>query len=528
MKPIISFFSILVITTVLHAQDLNDLWHHKDLTSDNVPGVSLRQAQEYLKGRPSRKVIVAIIDSGYELDHDAFQTNTWVNTDEIAGNGVDDDGNGYVDDINGWNFIGGPEGNVINETMELTREYRRLKPKYENAPESRSSEYKYWKKIEEHYLKESQETLETASRFFNRYNGVSHQYKLLAGYAMVDTLTIEALQGIQSQDSIVMMADNYLSRILGYFDGKASLDQVLSLFDGGLGYYDYKGNYAYNLDFDPRGVVGDDASDYEDRSYGNNQIDEVGGYGGDHGTHVAGIVGGKAGETTIGITENVEFMFVRAVPSGDERDKDVGNAIRYAVDNGAQVINMSFGKDYSPNQEYVREAVKYAESKGVVMVHAAGNDGKNNDEALSFPDGSISRKKKSNSWIEVGASSKNYNEDLVASFSNYGKQNVDLFAPGVEIISSVPGNAYEPNSGTSMAAPVVAGVSALLLSYFPDLKASEVKDILLQSATRVDLNVTKPGSKDMIKFADLSRTGGIVNAFEAVKLADKRYKVELR
>ncbi len=528
MKLFLSFCVLVGLAASINAQDLNDLWHHKDLADNDIPGVSLKQAQEYLEGRPSKKVIVAIIDSGYELDHDAFQTNTWVNEGEIAGNGKDDDGNGYVDDINGWNFIGGAEGNVINETMELTREYRRLKPKYENVAEGRSAEYKYWKEVEEAYLAESEEAMAAAEGFLSRYNGVPHQYKLLAGYAMVDTLSIEALEGIESQDSVVIAADNYLTRILGYFEGQATLDQILSLFEGGVGYYDYQGNYAYNLDFDPRNLVGDDAEDLKNRSYGNNQIDEVGGFGGSHGTHVAGIVGGKVGETTIGISENVEFMFIRAVPSGDERDKDVGNAIRYAADNGAQVINMSFGKDYSPDQDYVRKAVKYAESKGVLMVHAAGNDGKNNDEALSYPDGSISKSKKSKSWIEVGASSKNYNEALPAEFSNYGKQNVDLFAPGVNIMSAVPGNTYQANSGTSMAAPVVAGVSALLLSYFPDLEASEVKEILLQSTTKVDLEVNKPGSEEKINFSELSKTGGIINAYEAVKMADQRVKIKLR
>lgn len=528
MKQFFSLCVVLGLATSITAQDLNNLWHHKDLSNDNIPGVSLKQAQDYLKGRPSRKVIVAIIDSGYELDHDAFQTNMWVNADEIPGNGKDDDGNGYVDDVNGWNFIGGAEGNVINETMELTREYRRLKPKYENAPESRSAEYKYWKIIEEDYLAESEEAFSSAEQFFDRYNGVSYQYKLLSGYAMVDTLTTEVLEGINSQDSVVIVANNYISRILKFYGGKASLDQVLDLFGEAVEYYDYQGNYAYNLEFDPRDLVGDDSENFENRSYGNNRIDEVDGFGGSHGTHVAGIVGGKAGETTIGITENVEFMFIRAVPSGDERDKDVASAIRYAADNGAQVINMSFGKEYSPDEDYVRQAVKYAESKGVLMVHAAGNDGKNNDEIGSYPDGSISKSKKSKNWIEVGASSISYDESLPAGFSNYGKRNVDLFAPGVNIMSAIPGNTYKANSGTSMAAPVVAGVSALLLSYFPDLEASEVKEILMLSSTKVDFEVTKPGSQDKVKFSELSKTGGIINAYEAVKLADKRVKIKPR
>lgn len=506
------------------AQESEGLWHHADLKADGIPGVSLKQAMEYLDGRPSNKVIVAIIDSGYELDHEAFKGQLWVNAGEVAGNGKDDDGNGFVDDVNGWNFIGGAGGNITNETLELTREYRRLKPKYENAKPSKSAEYKYWKTIEEDYLVESSEALASANGFFDRYNSVGRYYSLLSGYAEVDTLSVDILNEINSPDSTVMEADEYLTRILNYLGGSGTVDDVKSLFAGGLDYYDYQANYAYNVDYDPRSKVGDNAAKLDEKGYGNNEVGEVSGFGGSHGTHVAGIVGGKG----YGINENVEFIFVRTVPSGDERDKDVANSIIYAVDNGAKVINMSFGKEYSPDQDYVRKAVKYAESKGVVMVHAAGNDGKNNDEKLSFPDGSISSKKKSDSWIEVGASSRNYDENLPASFSNYGKGSVDLFAPGVQVMSSVPGNSYEANSGTSMASPVVAGVSALLLSYFPDLSASEVKDILLQSAVKVDLEVTKPGSEEKVPFSELSKTGGIVNAFEAVKLADKRVKLSNR
>ena len=250
-----------------------------------------------------------------------------------------------------------------------------------------------------------------------------------------------------------------------------------------------------------------------------------------HGTHVAGIVGGQPDAATIGVTDNVEFMMIRTVPNGDERDKDVANSIRYAVDNGAMVINMSFGKEYSPDQEYVREAVKYAENAGVLMVHAAGNDGKNNDEKLSFPDGSISDRRKADSWIEVGASSSSYDESLPASFSNYGENSVDLFAPGVQILSSVADNGYESLSGTSMASPVVAGVAALLMSYFPELEASDIKEILMESVTKIDLEVLQPTEGDeevRVPFSSLSRTGGIVNAYEAVKLADQRATIRPR
>ncbi|MEM6642642.1 MAG: S8 family serine peptidase [Bacteroidota bacterium] len=518
-KFLFACISNLVILYQIQAQDL---WHHSDLDADGVPGISLNKAMQYLEGRPSKKVTVAIIDSGYEITHDAFKDKVWTNKEEVAGNGKDDDGNGFIDDINGWNFIGGPQGNVINETMELTREYRRLLPKFKDAEPSKSKEYKYWKEIEEAYLKEKEEAFSSAKAFLDRYNGLRYDYQLLSGYARVDTLSVEAMRAISSEDSVILVARQNLGGIVGYLGGSATIDQILALLDDGYQYYDYQYNYAYNLGFNPRVLVGDDLTDLDEKGYGNAEIYDVSGFGGSHGTHVAGIVGGK----DYGIVKDVEFMFLRTVPSGDERDKDVANSIIYAVDNGAQVINMSFGKGYSPDQEYVREAVRYAEEKGVLMVHAAGNDGKNNDKSPSYPDGSISRKKKSDAWIEVGASSAEYSEELPANFSNYGKQNVDLFAPGVQILSSVPGNSFEPNSGTSMASPVVAGVSALLLSYFPDLSALEVKEILMKSVTEVDLEVTQPGSDKKVKFSSLSKTGGIVNAYEAVKLADQRVKLE--
>jgi subtilisin family serine protease len=515
---------LVVFASFLSAQDLNNLWHHKDLATDSVPGVSLEAAKAYLEGRPSNKVVVAIIDSGFELDHEALKDNLWFNEDEVAGNGMDDDQNGYVDDINGWNFIGGTSGNITNETMELTREYRRLTADNENGPSKKSKEYDYWKEIEAAYLSESEEARLEAARFFIVYDAIPYQYQLLSGYARVDTLSVEVLELINSPDSAVMLADDFLTRILMFMGGEASQDELMAQFEDGMSYYDYQGNYAYNLDFDPRDLVGDQPGDLSDRFYGNNDVAEVGGYGGSHGTHVAGIVGGS----TIGISDQVEFMCIRAIPSGDERDKDVANAIRYAADNGAQIINMSFGKGYSPNEAYVQEAVQYAEKKGVLMIHAAGNDGSDNDEVTSYPDGRTSKRKKSKNWIEVGASSNSFDQDLPASFSNYGRESVDLFAPGVDIVSSMPDNTYEPNSGTSMAAPVVAGVSALLLSHFPDLTAAEIKEILVASSTKADLEVLKPGSDELVPFSSLSKTGGVINALEAVKLAVKRAKIELR
>ena len=280
-------------------------------------------------------------------------------------------------------------------------------------------------------------------------------------------------------------------------------------------------DYQLNLGFDPRGIVGDDYSNVHEKYYGNNHVD---GPEADHGTHVGGIVGAvyNNGIGMNGIARNVQLMIIRCVPNGDERDKDVANAIRYAVDNGARVINMSFGKSFSPQKAAVDAAAQYAAEKNVLLVHAAGNDGKNIDKAANFPTDIYETKKKCPTWLEVGASDQ-YVNSLPASFSNYGKKNVDVFAPGVDIYSTVPGNKYQNNSGTSMAAPVASGVAATLMSYYPELTAKDVKAIMMKSAVKyIKTNVPMPGNPDkMVPFKSLSVTGGVINLYYALQLAEK-------
>jgi hypothetical protein len=267
--------------------------------------------------------------------------------------------------------------------------------------------------------------------------------------------------------------------------------------------------FGYNLDFDSRSIVGDNYADINEMNYGNNHID---GPAGEHGTHVAGIVGAsRDGKGMDGICPNAELMIIRCVPDGDERDKDVANAIIYAVNNGAKVINMSFGKAYSPFKARVDEAVKYAESKGVLLVHAAGNDNKNVDKKDNFPTAKYISGGECTTWLEIGASDRNP-ESLKASFSNYGRKTVDVFAPGVDIYSTVPGKKYEAMSGTSMASPVTAGVAAAIWSYYPQLTATEVKNLILESAVDysrqqmpLDEN-RKRNWKEKIFFGNMPRT----------------------
>jgi subtilisin family serine protease len=283
--------------------------------------------------------------------------------------------------------------------------------------------------------------------------------------------------------------------------------------------------YSSNPKFDPRDIVGDNYQDPYEKYYGNNQVKPLPGPYGDHGTHVAGIIGAdRTNEKGIkGIADNVRLMAIRAVPNGDERDKDIANAIYYAVDNGAHIINLSAGKSDSPNKVVVDKAVQYAELKGVLIIHASGNESANCDVETYFPVPLYENGKTARNWINVSASSWGTEENFIGSFTNYGKKMVDVFAPGVAMYSTVPGNEYKNHDGTSMACPAVSGVAAVLMSYFPDLTAVYVKYIILQSVRTFDgMQVLKPGTDEPVAFSQLSKTGGIVNGYDAVQLALKR------
>ena len=508
----------------IKSENLKD-WYNADPMTEKIQGVSVDKAYEYLKKKKSTKVIVAVIDSGVDIDHEDLQGQIWINEGEIAGNGIDDDKNGYVDDVYGWSFIGGKDGNVQQDTHELTREYVRLKNIYgekekKSIPKKNIEEYEYWKTVRDDF----EGRIAEANKNATFYQGIHHNLirfnEMLKNYLDVEKLSGADLQKVQSSDSIVFAAVGFLGNIARIVGNDVDFDYVIEDLKGAVKYYTDQVEYTYNVNFDPRSIVGDNYDDLYERYYGNN---DVKGPDPNHGTHVAGIIAAKRGNDLgiDGVASNVVIMPVRAVPDGDERDKDVANAIIYAVDNGAKIINMSFGKSYSPGKEAVDKAIKYAQSKGVLLVHAAGNSSKNTDKGKNYPSRRFNDNTEASTWLEVGASSWGEGADFVGSFSNFGKKTVDLFAPGVQIYSTTPNNEYESFDGTSMASPVTAGVAALLMSYYPDLSAAQIKEILLSSTRKFDhLKVTKPGSEDEILFSDLSITGGIVNAYEAVKMAE--------
>jgi len=514
-------------------------WFLRDPEADHLQGLSVERAyQTLLRGRPSKTVVVAVIDTGIDIDHEDLQGVIWTNEKEIAGNGIDDDHNGYIDDVHGWNFIGGKNGNVEKDTYEVTREYARLKPRFEFADEKKitkkdKADYELYKRVKtkyDHDLKANKDQLNEYDQqyqlYTNAYGTLHYCDSLLRTHGDGKTITKAALTTMSPTNDTLRFAKATLLRVLQDADDSVSVTGFLDELHDYLGQLKEAADglriavdYGYNLTYNPRVVVGDDPNNPNERHYGNNDV--KGPYA-RHGTHVAGIIGANRSNNLgmKGIADNVRIMSVRALPNGDERDKDVANAIRYAVDNGAQVVNMSFGKKFSPHKEVVDAAVKYAESKGVLLVHAAGNDKDNLDVDPDYPMRTFLKGGAAKNWLEVGASSWDADENLVADFSNYGKKTVDVFAPGVEIYSTIPGNRYEDLQGTSMAAPTVAGVAALLFSYYPNLTAEQVKDIIDQSTRKFDaLKVNQPGTVTEVPMSQLSITGGLINAYEAVKLA---------
>ncbi|MBC8088215.1 MAG: S8 family serine peptidase [Phycisphaerae bacterium] len=494
-----------------------DDWHRMSADKDGVFGVgSDRAIAELLQGRsPARRVIVAVIDGGVDTAHTALKGTMWRNAKE-TNNGKDDDGNGLVDDAFGWNYAGGANGKSVNdETLEVTRLYAACRDmaagkgtQKPDAATCNSIKTKFDEKRAE--LTGQLGQIETLTQSLAAVTGIL-QRGIGSG-----PLTRPRVEAYRADNPQAAQAREFWLQIEAAGLVGEGLEDAKKQIGGQV-------KVGLDLNYDSRTIVGDNILDYSERVYGNR---DVTGPDASHGTHVAGIIAAARGIGKVeGIAPMVQIMALRAVPNGDERDKDIANAIRYAADNGANIINMSFGKSYSPGKSAVDAAAKYAVSKGVLLVHAAGNDGEDIDVLPSFPSPIFEDKTRSPSWIEVGASSWKGFDELSASFSNYGKTRVDLFAPGVDILSTVPGGGTKRESSTSMAAPVVSGVAALLMSYFPTLTAADIKDILVQSARRVSATVAKPGGGGKAPFTSLSQTGAIVDAYAAVKLAQTRAAV---
>lgn len=506
----------LGLSTISFAQDKDILnWYN-----GKTPGMNTEKAYKLVKKKESSTVVVAIIDSGIDTKHEDLQGQIWVNEKEIPGNGIDDDGNGYVDDVHGWNFLGNPNGENMNDAaLEVTRLYAQLKAKYDGKSEDEvedKAEYAFYKEVKDAYNTKRNEFEGYLTQINMFKDQMLPMIPTMVGAALgKEDYTLKDLEKWKPEDAQMQQIKQVAMAI-------KSGDLTPEVLDGQLEQIQGMMDTHYNLEKDFRAVVGDNPDDFTDVKYGNG---DVKGPDALHGTHVGGIVGSVRGNGLggDGVATNVKLMSVRAVPNGDEYDKDIALAIRYAVDNGAKVINMSFGKAFSPHQKEVYEAMRYAEKNDVLLVNAAGNDAINLDEENSFPSSRYDFQESENSMlITIGASTRYAKKgELAAAFSNYGKTTVDIFAPGFEIYNTVPENEYQKLQGTSMAAPMVSGVAAMIKSYYPSLTMKEIKDIIIESGKDYSGTMhTKPGSSEKVDFGSLSKTGKIVDLLAAMKLAE--------
>ncbi|GAB2555387.1 S8 family peptidase [Spirosoma aerophilum] len=506
-------------------------WPYLDPALDSVAGISLYKAYELLKGKPSVPVIVGVLDSGVDITHEDLRDVIWKNPKETPDNQTDDDKNGYTDDVNGWNFMGAKDGTTYEyDQPEITQTYVLLKDKYDAANPAKLSpsekrQYETYQKAKAQFLKRYQASQPKRIAFADtaRFWQIANQISAKLPDAQTSATAIREVE--TGTDSVALAVKGILAEayVTQYGPFKFYLTLIRKNWERFRQIMGSEATIAFNPDYNPRATVGDNPANPTERYYGSprmliGQSQQLA----VHGSHVAGIIAAKRnnGKGIDGVADNVLIMPVSVVPSnGDERDKDVANGIRYAVENGAKVINMSFGKRLSPFKEQVDAAIRFAEERDVLIVHAAGNNGENYDSLPAYPSARYENGKVAKNVLVVGNSTWRVNTGLPSRSSNYGTQTVDLFAPGTDILSTLPHDQYASFSGTSMAAPMTAGVAALLRSYFPKLTAVQIKDILMKSSYKPDLQVRKPGRADQsVPFKNLSRSGGLLNAYEAVKM----------
>lgn len=487
-------------------------WAHLDAIADTVPGISLDKAYALIGNAPMTPVVVGVLDSGVDINHEDLKDVIWKNTKEIPGNHVDDDKNGFIDDVYGWNFL----GNILKEQTEETRIVKNGNPS--------SPLYDKAKVLFDKNADEAKSGLREVKMFASRVRVADSIMTAKLGKSDYTIEEVKAFLDKTDDQSIFALCSPLVRIGLPVSELKSELQEGLDHFNTQLG-------YNFNLDYNGRAVLNDNPDDFSVTTYGDANV-----MGPDvketlHGTHVAGIIAANRNNNLgiKGVAAPAKILVVRTIPDGDEYDKDVALSIRYAVDKGAKVINASFGKHFSPHLDKIKEAILYAASKDVLIVHAAGNESANADEDPSYPTDTYSGEEYARNFLNIGALSPTYGSELVANFSNYGKNTVDIFAPGVQIWSTKPGNDYEFLSGTSMASPEVAGLAALIRSLYPKLSAVQVKTIIIDSGLRYEGKVLVGGEDQKEKdFSEICKSGKIVNAYNAILLANKVARGEVK
>lgn len=533
--PLFSFFYLVTFGQA------SQNWHWKDYGTDTVHGISLKKAYQTLASLPQKPspIIVAVIDGGIDTNHIALKKLLWTNTKEIPNNKIDDDKNGYIDDIHGWNFIGGKDGRNINKAAaEMTRIYHRYKNLYEGKQidttqlsNKEKNTYQIWKQTEAE-INISENDLSSLQYIKMASNAIKKMGSILLKELPDTNFTVTDLESYQPIGRVTLdtkMAYLRTVKILG-IEKESTYPEIIQDLEE---YIEGKEKAAAAKDEPPapirEDIIKDEYFIFSDKFYGNNDIT---GPNARHGTHVAGLVASMPDSNwkVSHLYPGLKIMGIRTVPDGDEYDKDVALAIRYAVDNGAKIINMSFGKSYSPEQDWVDSAIRYAAQKDVLLIHSAGNEFYNLDIKKVYPNTySPSFHDTAHNVVTVGASSDpSLNNVLLTDFSNYGAKTVDLLSPGNKIYSTLPGqNNYGYLQGTSMASPIVSHIAAMIRSYFPHLSAIQVKEILMNSVwkpTDPNIKYTVPNRDSDKSLLDVCSTGGIVNAANAITLA-KSYKL---
>lgn len=504
-------------------EDIN--WPNLDWKEDKVLGSSIELAyQKLLVNKESKRtVIVAVLDNGIDINHDDLKNKIWINTNEIPGNNIDDDQNGYIDDIHGWNYLGNTAGeNVYEENLEITRVYKEYLALIEKGELDSNNlvgpKVDMYKKAEELYKEEMklrEGNLKNINNAIYLMKSSKSLIKKLYGVKIESESDLNQISPAGNEE--VIRAKNILYSIYGQGFTMEAFEESKD--------YNEKYTLQYlNFDLNARDVIGDDPFDINDKNYGN---PDVTGPSADHGTACAGLIAAERNNNIgiNGVADNVKIMCLRTTPSGDERDKDVALAIRYAVDNGAHIINMSFGKDLSPQKEFVDDAIKYAAEKGVLLVHSSGNAGQDLRIDPAYPNETFNEtfedKSEAPNMITVGASSLKPNKRMIAPFSNYGGGIVDILGPGTDIISLDTGSTYSTHSGTSFSGPIVSGVAAVIWSYYPDLSVEELIKVLVESSkTKRPKKVYLPNltseKKKKVKMAEICGEGGVVNLYRAI------------
>lgn len=527
-------------------------WYNCSFGEDGVYGAEVNKAYEFLKGKKVKKrPVVALIGTGLDVEHEDLKQAIWVNPGEQA-DGKDRDKNGFIDDINGWNFLGGKNGQVMERLIqEGDREFLRLKDKYADyitsngeffkiidgkrvkvsAPEN-LSEYSYYKNV---VMPESQ-----LARIYGGWNmayviaeyGQKFKEDLRAKFpgqritlqefqtcydpnAPQDTLSdvtftlIATAFQLYKTDDLDFVYKTFVET--GVARGKESYEEALKA-------YGYDGR---------KDIVGDDYLNINDNKYGNNVLltSDAG-----LGTMQGGIIGGKRGNGlgNDGIMDEAEIMALRVTASGGEPYiKDMVLAIRYAADHGVDIIVLPQQNTLYPDgqKEWMIEALRYAESKGILVIVPAWELSQDLAKQTFYPNRRMTGDKELTNLMVISSSDKEGNPSLNA---NYGAKELDLFAPGINIYSAYTGDTYQIGSGVGLASASVAGVAALIKAYYPHLTGSQIRDILLESVTsrkgvEVEKGIEVDGkqTQDLFLFDDLCLSGGILNAYQAIMAADK-------